>query len=63
MSVNNGDTFLGFAGFLGLSALLCFPVLGWTGIMAALATMYFGLVLTNGAGKAHKRKTRDRGGK
>lgn len=51
-----GNTFFGFAGLLGLSALLCFPVLGWTGIFAAIAAMYFGLVLTNGASTAAKRR-------
>lgn len=59
-SNNNGETFIGFAGLVFAAALLCAPVLGWSGLMAGAAAIYFGLVLTNGADKAAKRRMRQK---
>jgi|694.fasta_scaffold149405_6 hypothetical protein len=55
---NVNETFIGFAGLLGVSALICFPFLGWTGICAAVTAIYFCLALTNGADTASKRRRR-----
>jgi hypothetical protein len=57
---NNGETFIGFAGLVFAAAILCAPVLGWTGILAGAAMIYFGLVLTNGADTAAKRGTKQK---
>ena len=57
-SNNASNTFVGFAGLVLMSSLLCAPVLGWSGIIAGLTTIYFGLVLANGADSASKRRRR-----
>jgi hypothetical protein len=59
MSKNLGnETFIGYAGLLFLAVILCFPMMGWSGIFSVLCMVYFGLVLTNGAGKAANRRSR-----
>ena len=55
---SNGETFIGFSGLVGLAAILCLPALGFGGLLAAAATIYFGLVLTNGADTAAKRRSK-----
>jgi hypothetical protein len=59
MSANSGgETFIGYAGLALVAALIGFPAMGWTGVMSAVVMIYFGLVLTNGAGTAAKRRQR-----
>ena len=59
MAANNASgAFVGFAGIVLMASLLCAPALGWGGIIAGLTTIYFGLVLTNGADTAAKRRRR-----
>jgi protein-S-isoprenylcysteine O-methyltransferase Ste14 len=61
MSHNAGnETFVGYAGLLFLAAILCFPMMGWSGVFSVLCMIYFCLVLTNGAGNAAKRRHRRR---
>jgi len=60
MSDTDGGTFVGFAGILLLSSILCFPMLGITGILSAFCAIYFVLVLTNGADTAAKRRKKRR---
>ena len=57
MSANSAnESFLGYAGFLLIGALLSFPAIGWSGIFGAIVMIYFCLVMTNGAGTADKRR-------
>jgi len=58
MSDTDGGTLVGFAGLLLAASLLCFPMLGFTGIVSALCAIYFGLVLVNGADSAANRRKR-----
>jgi hypothetical protein len=57
---NIGGTFIGFAGVILLASVLCAPALGWGGIFSAFVTVYFCLVLTNGADSASKRHNKKR---
>jgi hypothetical protein len=59
MSTNSGgETFIGYAGLALVAAIFGFPALGWAGVLSAIGMIYFGLVLTNGAGTAAKRRQR-----
>jgi hypothetical protein len=60
MSDTDGGTLVGFAGLLLVASIICFPMLGFTGVISALCAIYFGLVLTNGADTAAKRRNRRR---
>jgi hypothetical protein len=55
-SSNTGSTFMGFAAILAGAGILCFPTLGWQGLISAICAIYFGLALTNGGDTAAKRK-------
>jgi len=59
-SNSSGGTFIGFAGILFAAAILCSPVLGFGGIIAAVCTIYFGLVFTNGAATGARNNSRKR---
>lgn len=54
MSASPSESFAGFAGLLLLSSLLCMPVLGGQGIVAALVTLYFCAQLVGG-GRSRRR--------
>jgi len=41
MSSSAGETFAGFTVLVLLSAVICAPALGWSGILAAFAAIYF----------------------
>lgn len=56
--MTNGNTLVGFAVCLLGGSLLCFPVLGASGVISAVCAIYFGLVLVNGADGAANRKRR-----
>jgi hypothetical protein len=61
MSSNSGgETFVGYAGLAVIAAIAGFPAMGFGGVVAVLGMIYFGLVLTNGAGTAAKRRQRRR---
>lgn len=49
MKVQPTETFVGFGGLIMGAALLALPVLGASGIIGALVTLYFCLVFLNGA--------------
>jgi hypothetical protein len=55
---SNGNTLIGFAVCLLGGSLLCFPVLGVSGLISAFCAIYFGLVLVNSADGAANRKNR-----
>lgn len=55
MKVQPTQTFIGFSGWLLGAALICLPVLGGGGIIAAIVTIYFCLVFLNGGAKASGR--------
>jgi hypothetical protein len=57
-SNNNGNTLIGFSALLLGASVLCFPVLGFTGLASALCAIYFGLVFTNSADAARNKSRR-----
>lgn len=57
-SNTNGNTLIGFAALMLGAGVLCFPVLGITGIISAVCAIYFGLVFSNSADGAANRKKR-----
>lgn len=54
MSKSSGETFIGFSSLLLCSALLCAPLLGWTGIGAALFAIYCCAHLVSGQSSSRR---------
>ena len=58
------DALIFFGSILLLAGIITFPTLGFGGLLAVGATLYFGLALVNGAGRAENRhKNSQNGGK
>jgi hypothetical protein len=58
MSSSAGETFAGFTVLVLLSAVICAPALGWTGIIAAFTAIYFGAHFVAGAASGGRRRRR-----
>jgi len=58
MSSSAGETFAGFTVLVLVSAVICAPALGWSGILAAFAAIYFGAHFMAGASSGGRRRRR-----